>query len=155
VLQPLQCILPKDDRQVCGHHIFDCPNGSGGGGVDGQPASRILLRLVLVNVGDFEVRGPLNGPEAWSERRYSTRVLLSSMMMFIPGRGVVVVVPQPSPGCATSQSRFRLNSGGLTPCRDVVVPIIFFSAPNLILLLSFARSVDGAPCVPSTVDGVS
>jgi hypothetical protein len=94
VSKPLQCILSKDDGQVCGHHIFSCPSGSGGGGVDGQPASRILLRLVLVDVGDFEVRGPLNGPEAWSERRYSTRDLLSSMMMSIPGRGVVVVVPR-------------------------------------------------------------
>jgi hypothetical protein len=62
VSQPLQCILPKDDGQVCGHHIFGCPSSSGGGGVDGQPASRILLKLVLVNIGDFEVRGPLNGP---------------------------------------------------------------------------------------------
>jgi hypothetical protein len=155
VSQPLQCILPKDDRQVCGHHIFGCPNGSGDGGVDGQPASWILLRLVLVNVGDFEVRGPLNGPEAWSERRYSTRVLLSSMMVFISGRGVVVVVPRPSPGCATSRSHCRLNSGGLTPCWDVVVPIIFFSASDLILVSSFARSVDGALRVPSIVDGVS
>jgi hypothetical protein len=79
--------------KVCGHHIFGCPSGSGGGDVDGQPASRILLRRVLVDVGDFEVRGPLNGPEAWSERRYSTRVLLSSMMLSIPGRGVVVMMP--------------------------------------------------------------
>jgi hypothetical protein len=68
VSKPLQCILPEDDRQVCGHHIFGCPSSSGGGGVDGQPASRILLRLVFVDVGDFEVRGPLNGLEAWSER---------------------------------------------------------------------------------------
>jgi hypothetical protein len=134
VSQPLQCILPEDDGQVGGHRIFGCPSGSGGGGVDGQPASRILLRLVLVNVGDFEVRGPLNGPEAWSECRYSTCVLLSSMMMSVPGRGVVVVVPRPSLGCATSRSRYRLNSGDLTPCRDVVVPIIFFSAPDLVLV---------------------
>jgi hypothetical protein len=97
VSQPLQCILPEDDRQVCGHDIFGCPSGSGGGGVDGQPASRILLRLVLVDVGDFEVRGPLNGPEAWSQCRYSTCVLLSLMMTSVPGRGVVVVVPRSSP----------------------------------------------------------
>jgi hypothetical protein len=138
VSKPLQCILSEDDGQVCGHHIFGCPSGSGGGGVDGQPASWILLRLVLVDVGGFEVRGALNGPEAWSERRYSTRVLLSSMMMSIPGRGVVVVVPRPSPGCATSRSRCRLNSGGLTPCRDAVVPIIFFSALDLVLVSLFA-----------------
>jgi hypothetical protein len=97
-----------------------------------------MLSLELVDVGDFEVRGPLNGPEAWSECRYSTRVLLSSMMMSIPGRGVVVVVPRPSPGCATSRSRCRLNSGGLTPCRDAVVPIIFFSALDLVLVSLFA-----------------
>jgi hypothetical protein len=64
----LQYILPEDDGQVCGHHIFSHPSGSGGGGIDGQPASRILLRLVLVDVGDFEVMGPLYGPEMWSER---------------------------------------------------------------------------------------
>jgi hypothetical protein len=152
---PLQCILPEDDGQVWGHHIFGCPSGSGSGGVDGQPASWILLRLVLVDVGDFEVRGPFNGPKAWSERQYSTRVLLSSMMMSILGRGVVVVMPRPSPGCAASQSRCRLNCGGLTLCRDAMVPIIFFSAPDLVLVSSFARSVDGASCVPMTVDGVS
>jgi hypothetical protein len=151
----LQCILPKDNRQVCGHHIFGCPSGSSGGGVDGQPASQILLRLVLVDVGDFEVKGPLNGPGAWSERRYSIRVLLSSMMMSILRRGVVVVVPRPSPGRATSRSRCRLSYGGLTPHRDVVILVIFFPAPDLVLVSSFARGVDGAPCVSPTIDGVS
>jgi hypothetical protein len=155
VSKPLQCILPEDDGQVCDHHIFGCPSGSGGGGVDGQLASRILLRLVLVDVGDFEVRGPLNGPEAWSERRYSTRVLLSLMMMSVPGRGVVVVMPRPSLGCTADRSRCQLNSGGLTPRRDAMVPIIFLSAPDLVLVSSFARSVDEALCVPPTVDGVS
>jgi hypothetical protein len=65
------------------------------------------------------------------------------------------MVPRPSPGCAAGQSRCRLNSGGLTPCSDTVVPIIFFSAPDLVLVSSFVRSVDGAPCVPPTVDGMS
>jgi hypothetical protein len=155
VSQPLQRVLPKDDRQVRVHHIFGRPSGSVGNGVDGQPASRILLGLIFVNVGDLEVRGPLNGPEAWSKRRYSTCVLLSSMMMSVPGRGVVVVVPRPSPGGATSRSRCRLSSGGLTPCRDAVIPVILFSATDLILVSSFARSIDGASCVPPTVDGVS
>jgi hypothetical protein len=154
VSQPLQCILPKNDRQVCGHHVFGCPSSSSGGGVDGQPASRILLRLVLVDVGDFEVRGPLNGPKARSECRYSTCVLLSSMMMHFLGRGVVVVVPRPSPGHATSRSRCRLSSGGLTPRRDAVIPVIFFPAPDLVLVSSFAQGVDGALCVSPTVDGV-
>jgi hypothetical protein len=151
----LQCILPENDRQVCGHHVFDCPSGSGGGGVDSQPASRILLRLVLIDIGDFEVWGPLNGPKARSECRYSTCVLLSSMMMPVLGRGVAVVVPRPSLGRAASRSRCRLSSGGLTARRDAVVPVIFFPAPNLVLMSSFTRGVDGAPCVSPTVDGVS
>jgi hypothetical protein len=151
----LQRILSEDDGQVCGHHIFSCSSGSGGDGVDDQPASRILLRLVFVDVGDFEVRGPLNGLETWGERRYSTHVLLSMMVTLVPGRGVVDVVPRPSPGRAACRSRCRLNSGGLTSRRDVVVPIILFSAPNLVLVSSFARSVDGALCVPPNVDGMS
>jgi hypothetical protein len=36
-----------------------------------------------------------------------------------------------------------------------VIPIIFFSAPDLVLMPSFARSIDGALRVPPTVDGVS
>jgi hypothetical protein len=77
------------------------------------------------------------------------------MMMSIPGRGVVVVVPRSSPGRATSRSRSRLSSGGLTPCRDAVIPVIFFLAPDLVLVSSFVRGVDGAPRVSPTVDGVS
>jgi hypothetical protein len=78
------------------------PQWPGSGGVDGQPTSRVLLRLVLVDVGDLEVMGPLNGPKTWSERRYPTHVLLPTMMMLVPGRGVVDVVPQLSLGCAAS-----------------------------------------------------
>jgi hypothetical protein len=154
VSQPLHRVLSKDNRQVRGHHIFGCPSGSGGSGVDGQPASRILLWFIFVNVGDLEVRGPLNGPEAWSKCRYSTRVLLSSMMMSVLGRGVVVMVPRPSPGGATSRSRCRLSPGGLTPCWDAVIPVILFSATDLVLVSSFARSVYGAPRVSPTIDGV-
>jgi hypothetical protein len=76
-------------------------------------------------------------------------------MMSVLGRGVVVVVPQPSPGGASSQNRCRLSSGGLTLCRDAVIPVILFSVTDLILVSLFARSVDGASCVPLTVDGVS
>jgi hypothetical protein len=54
----LQRVLPKDDRQVRGHHVLGCPSGSGSSGVDGQPASQILLRFIFVDVGDLEVRGP-------------------------------------------------------------------------------------------------
>jgi hypothetical protein len=155
VSQPLQRVLSKDDRQVHSHHILGCPCRSGSGGVDGQPSSRILLRFIFVDVGDLEVRGPLNGPEAWSKRRYSTGVFLSSMIMSFLGRGVVVVVPRPSPGGATSRSCGRLGPGDLTPCRDVVIPVVLFPATDLVLVSSLAQSVDGASCVPPTVDGVS
>jgi hypothetical protein len=53
--------------------------------MDSQPASRVLLRLVLIDVGDFEVWGPLNGPETRSERRYSTRVLQLMIVVSIRG----------------------------------------------------------------------
>jgi hypothetical protein len=106
--------------------------------VDDQPASRILLRFIFVDVGDLEVRRPLNGPEAWSTRRYSTTVFLSSVMMSFPGRGVVVVVPRPSPGGATSRSRGRLGPGGLTPRRNAVIPVVLFPATDLDLVSSFA-----------------
>jgi hypothetical protein len=84
------------------HHIFSCPNDPGSSGIDGQPASWVLLRLVLVNVGDLEVRGPLNGPDTWSKRQYSTRVFQSTVVVSVLGRGVVDVLPRPSPGCAAS-----------------------------------------------------
>jgi hypothetical protein len=48
------------------------------------------------------------------------------------------MVPRPSPGCATSQSRCRLNSGGLTLRGDAVILVIFFSAPDLVLVSAFA-----------------
>jgi hypothetical protein len=35
-----------------------------------------------------------------------------------------------------------------------MVPIILLSAPYLIFMSSFARSIDGAPCISSTVGGV-
>jgi hypothetical protein len=98
----MQCILPEDDGQVRSHHIFSCPSGPSSGGIDNQPASQVLLRLVLVDVGDFEVWGPLNGLETWSERRYSTCVLLSTIVVSVPRRGVADVLPRPSPGCAAS-----------------------------------------------------
>jgi hypothetical protein len=98
----LQRILPKDNGQIRSHHIISCPSGPGNGGIDDQPDSRVLLRLVLVDVGDLEVRGPLNGPETRGERRYSTRVLLSMIVVSVSGRGVVDVLPQPSLGHAAS-----------------------------------------------------
>jgi hypothetical protein len=35
-----------------------------------------------------------------------------------------------------------------------MIPVILFSVTDLVLMSSFARSVDGASCVPPTVDGV-
>jgi hypothetical protein len=84
----LPCILPKDDGHVHYHYIFSCPSGSGSGCIDGQPASRVLLRLIFVDVGDLEVWGPLDGPETWSKRRYSIRVLLSAIVVPVQVRGV-------------------------------------------------------------------
>jgi hypothetical protein len=43
----------------------------------------------------------------------------------------------------------------VTSRRDVVVPVILLPAPYLIFVSSVARSIDGAPRVPPTVDGVS
>jgi hypothetical protein len=63
---------------------------------------RVLLRLVLVEVGDFEVRGPLDGPETRSEHGDSTCVFLSSFMVSVLGRGVGVVSSRPSLDWATS-----------------------------------------------------
>jgi hypothetical protein len=88
----LQCILPKGDGKVRGHYIFSCASGLGSGRIDGQPASRILVGLVFVDVGDFEVWGPLDGPKTRSKRRYSTRVLLSTIVVPVPGRGVADVL---------------------------------------------------------------
>jgi hypothetical protein len=36
-----------------------------------------------------------------------------------------------------------------------VIPAVLFLATDLVLMSSFVRSVDGALCVPPTVDGVS
>jgi hypothetical protein len=136
--QPLQRVLPEDDGQVCGHHVLGCPGGSGSGSVDGQPASRILLRLIFVNVGYPEIRGPLNGSKTWSKCRHSTCVLLSSRIMSVSGRGMVVVVLRPSPGGAASRSCCRLGPGGLTPGWDAVIPVVFFPATDLALMSPFA-----------------
>jgi hypothetical protein len=43
----------------------------------------------------------------------------------------------------------------VTSSQDVVVPVILLPAPYLVFVSSVARSVDGAPRVSPTVDGVS
>jgi hypothetical protein len=68
-----------------------------------RPTSpRVLLRLVLVDVGDFEVRGPLDGPETQSKRGDPACVFLSAFVMSVPGRGVGGVSSRLSRGRATS-----------------------------------------------------
>jgi hypothetical protein len=94
--------MPEDDGQVCSHHVFSCPSGPSSGCIDDQPASWVLLRLVFVDVGDLEVWGPLDGPETWIKCRHSTRVLLSTVVVSVLGRGVADVSSRPSPGRATS-----------------------------------------------------
>jgi hypothetical protein len=58
--------------------------------VDDQPAARVLLGLVLVDVGDLEVGRPLDGPETWSKRRNFAHILLSVFVSLVPGRESVV-----------------------------------------------------------------
>jgi hypothetical protein len=36
-----------------------------------------------------------------------------------------------------------------------MAPVVLFPATDLVLLLSFTRSIDGAPRIPATIDGVS
>jgi hypothetical protein len=76
-------------------------------------------------------------------------------MMSVPGRGVVVVAPQPSPGGSASRGFRRLSSRGLTPSWDAMVPVVLLPAADLVLMSSFTRGIEGAPRVPATVDGVS
>jgi hypothetical protein len=65
--------------QVRRHDVLHCPSSPSDSRIDGQPASRVLLRLVLVDVGDLEVGRPLNGPETGSKRGNSARILLPVM----------------------------------------------------------------------------
>jgi hypothetical protein len=51
--EPLQHVLPQDDGQLRHHYVFRRSSGPGDGEVDGQPATRVLLGLVLVDVGDL------------------------------------------------------------------------------------------------------
>jgi hypothetical protein len=86
--ESLQRVLPQDNGQVRRHDVLRCPSSPGGSRVDDQPAARVLLRLVLVDIGDLEVGRPLDGPEMWSEHGNSSRVLLPVFMLSFPRRGV-------------------------------------------------------------------
>jgi hypothetical protein len=59
--ETLQRVLPQDNGQVRRHDILRRPSGSGGSRVDSQPAAWVLLRLVLVDIGDLEDGRPLDG----------------------------------------------------------------------------------------------
>jgi hypothetical protein len=84
----LHRVLPQDNGQVHRHDILYSPNSSGGGRIDGQPASRVLLRLIFVDVGDLEVRRPLDGLEARSKREDSASIFLPMFAPSVLGRGV-------------------------------------------------------------------
>jgi hypothetical protein len=62
----------------------------------------VLLRLILIDVGDFEVRGPLGGPEKQSKRGDSICVFLPAFMVSVLGRAVGDMSPRPSLDWATS-----------------------------------------------------
>jgi hypothetical protein len=66
--QPLQRVLRQDNGQVRSHNALYRPSSPGDSRVNGQPAVRVLLRLILVDVGDLEVGRPLDGPETRSEQ---------------------------------------------------------------------------------------
>jgi hypothetical protein len=111
--EPLQRVLPQDNGQVCRHHILCCPGGPGGSRVDGQPAARVLLGLVFVDVGDLEVERPLDGLETRSKREDSARVFQSAFVLSILGSGVGSMSSRPSPEWPTSRVCSRLSSGGV------------------------------------------
>jgi hypothetical protein len=94
--EPLQRVLPQDNGQVRRRHVLHCPSGSCSSRVDSQPVTRVLLRLVLVDVGDLEVGRPLDGPELWSKHENSARVLLLVLVSLVLGREVGSRSCQPS-----------------------------------------------------------
>jgi hypothetical protein len=57
------------------------------------------------------------------------------------------------PTCCLDRPRVA-DSSGLTSCRDAMIPIVLLSAPYFVLMSLFVSSVDGAPRIPPTVDGV-
>jgi hypothetical protein len=152
--EPLQLVLPQDNGQVHRHHVLHCPGGPCSSRVDSQPATRVLLSLVLVDVGDLEVGRPLDGPELWSKRENSACVLLLVLMSSVLGRGVGSRSSRPSSERPTSRGCSRLNSSGATPCCYVVIQVVLLSAPYLIFVLSVVGRVDGAPRVSLAGDGV-
>jgi hypothetical protein len=95
--EPLHRVLPQDNGQVRRHDVLCCPSSSDGSRVDNQPAARVLLRLILVDIGDLEVGRPLDGPKMWSERGNYSCVLLPVFMSSVPGRGVGSRSSLPSP----------------------------------------------------------
>ena len=138
MLEPLQHVLPQDNGQVRCHHVLCCSGGPNDSRVEGQPAARVLLGLVLVDVGDLEVGGPLDGPKTWSKREDPARVFLLVFVRSVPRRGAGSESSRLTPTQATSQGRSRLNLGGVTSGRDAVIPAILLPAPYLTFVLSVA-----------------
>jgi hypothetical protein len=147
--------LPQDNGQVHYHDILCCPSSPGRGRIDGQQASRVLLRLIFVDIGDLEVRRPLNGPETRSKCGDSARILLPMFVLPIPGRGVGTRSSRPSPERNIGRSCHRLDSCCTISRRYTVISVVLLPTPYLIFMPPVARSADGASRVPSTVDGVT
>jgi hypothetical protein len=67
--------------------------------VDGQPTAWFLLGFILVDIGDLEVRQPLNCPEPGVRGKTPHPPVLSAMvMMTILGRRVISSVMSPLSG---------------------------------------------------------
>jgi hypothetical protein len=60
VTEPLEHVLAQSDQEIHRHDDLRCTSGLGDRRVNGQPTTWVLLDLVLVNVGDLEVKWPLD-----------------------------------------------------------------------------------------------
>jgi hypothetical protein len=138
VLEPLQRVLPQDNGQVRRHDVLRCPSSPGRGRIDSQPASWVLVRLIFVDVGDLEVRRPLNGPETRSKRRDSARILPPMFVPSVPGRGVGTRSSPPSLERTTGRSCRRLNLCRTTSRRYTMISIVLLPAPYFIFMTSVA-----------------
>jgi hypothetical protein len=81
-------VRPVPER--CASTLSCFPSSPGGGCVDIQRTPWVLLGLIFVDVGDFEIGRPLDGPEVRGERRDPTCILLSMIMSSILGRGASI-----------------------------------------------------------------
>jgi hypothetical protein len=86
--------------------------------VDDQPASRVFLGLVFINIGDFEVRRPLDGSKPRGEGGDPARFpfLLSMIVSLVPRRGASLISPRPSQHRALGRGCRRLDLGRTAAC---------------------------------------